>query len=66
MYINTLDEGFNSKGLQFADDTKQTQRVDLDCEIWDLKEDPYVLYRGSKIWQMPFNKNKCNNYSKIY
>ena len=59
IYINDIDVGLNNIVSKFADDTKIGNAIITEEDRLKLQEDLNKIAEWSKIWQMPFNVNKC-------
>ena len=59
LFVNDIDDSFNSKILKFADDTKVFNAVSSEKEVDSLRCDLCNLVQRSKEWQMLFNVEKC-------
>ena len=59
VFVNSIEEGLNSRVLKFADDIKIFRSVQGEIDHNQLQEDLNNLVHWSEEWQMKFNFDKC-------
>ena len=59
IFINTIENGIDSKVLKFADDLKVFRVIGSDNDQVTFQSDLDKLVKWSQTWQMNFNISKC-------